>query len=146
MVHMIREIAKFLIAGLLVVGSCIGLAFWVWEPPIREDSGYSVEWQQIASDNPTQLYFEIRFHTSESFTQVWVEELSKPTLELQFEPLATNTIQPFVPFVVRGSILRELALPGDSIGLALHGMHGQKARTIWLDRQLMLDQKTLILR
>ncbi|KPL91915.1 hypothetical protein [Herpetosiphon geysericola] len=146
MVRVIREVAKFSLAGLLVVGSCIGLAFWVWEPPLPEDSGYSVEWQQIVSDNPTQLYFEVRFQTSEAFTQVWVEALSKPTLELWFEPLVTNTIQPFVPFVIRGSVSLELAAPGDSIEFALHRMKGETSRTINLNHPANFNGTVLMVR
>ncbi|WP_110515877.1 hypothetical protein [Herpetosiphon llansteffanensis] len=148
-----RELIKFLIAGLLVIGSCIGISFWAWGPPIRDDLPVSLhegglydEWQQIESADPTRLSFEVKLYQTELWKNVTIDPRSKPALDLQLEPLDTDQIRPYAAFVVRGSILREFALSEDSIELALHGMNGQKARTIWLDRQLMLDQKTLILR
>ncbi|KPL91916.1 hypothetical protein [Herpetosiphon geysericola] len=148
-----RELIKFLIACLLVVGSCIGISFWAWGPPIRDDLPVTLhegdlydKWQQSESADPTRLYFEVTLYQSKFWKDVNVELRSKPALDLQLEPLDSKRIRPYESFVVRGSILREFAAPEDSIEFILHGMHGQKARTRWLDSQLMLDGNTLIVR
>ncbi|MFD3163730.1 hypothetical protein [Herpetosiphon sp. NSE202] len=148
-----RELIKFLLAGLLVVGSCIGISFWAWGPPIRDDLPVTLhegdlydEWQQIESVDPTRLYFEVKLYQTELWKDVNVEPRSRSALDLQLEPLATKRIRPYVAFIIRGSILREFAAPEDSIEFILHGMHGQKARTRWLDSQLLLDGNILIVR
>ncbi len=153
MLRIVRELIKFLIAGLLVIGSCIGISFWAWGPPMRTDptvtlhegDSYS-EWKQIESADPTRLSFEVTLYHSESFTQVWAEALSKPALDLQLAPLDTDRIREFAPFVVRGSVLRLFASPDDSIELGLHGKQGHASRTIKLNRQVSFDGTTMILR
>lgn len=148
-----RELIKFLLACLLVVGSCIGISLLAWGPPIRDDLPVTLhegdlydKWQQIESADQTRLYFEVTLYQTELWKDVNVEPRSKPALDLQLEPLDSKRIRPYESFVVRGSILREFAAPEDSIEFILHGMHGQKARTRWLDSQLLLDGNTLIVR
>lgn len=152
MLRSIRELAKFLMAGLLVVGSCLGISFWAWGPPMRDDlpvtlheGGLYDEWQQIESADPNRLYFEVTLYHSELFTKVHAEPLSQPSLDLRLDPLDSTRIRPFAPFVVRGSVARAALVAGDSVEIRLHGMQGQASRTINLDRQFYADGTTITL-